>query len=605
MRFFDRFTGEEVNEPSDLFLPGRYRLLEPMLLNGHTQLHVGCLLLDDGSGAVLVQDVEYRFISSTLVDQQQTDFELATEAVISIADKVENTDGTDVSPMLPAEITAQCDLQELEHDLRKILLDGHLHSISDRPRRDLRYDDLVAPVARARRLSAKAINHLASHSHCWQQRTTNGVQPKKVLARVSEDDFAIYENRLYVRLLDRVDQHLTKRLARINSVNSRMERVLEFQGSEKTHFRLRKEICLLWGKSYLESLTDDCLSNGNAAVKELESQLRIIRGLKQRGIYSLIRGAAGVFTQIHRTNILNHDPHYRHLPPLWEKLNDERDDGHLAPQELLKKHQHLQHAYVSYIGVVTRSALQRYDLQRIDERFVFRWAGLNFELTLESDDWIVSSPDGSSLRIVPIVWTDVSVSVRHSSKQDLVVCYLGSSSDIESLEQLFVSPMDLYSVEKLGKVIDEWMLRRMLKGYGRILGPIPTSCMQVIASCGENFELVSETDIRVLAPIGPSKMVELSNSLRASANSKLANDVMTAIRQISVLSNLCGHEARFKRQKFQDFSVECDLCQTSWALKSEREKRYFSIWKKGALAIPEVGRFEWSGRDWLKFEINK
>ncbi|RQH04985.1 hypothetical protein D1Y85_16365 [Paraburkholderia dinghuensis] len=90
------------------------------------------------------------------------------------------------------------------------------------------------------------------------------------------------------------------------------------------------------------------LETGKLALAELESKLRTIRGLKQRGLYSLVPAASIVPAQIHRTNILNHDRHYHHLPPLWEKLKDDLRERLLPPEERLARQQQLQNAYVSY-----------------------------------------------------------------------------------------------------------------------------------------------------------------------------------------------------------------------------------------------------------------
>ncbi len=266
MRFLDRLTGGKLSHLPDAFLPGRYCLLEPLVVNGHSHLQAGDLLSDDGSGFIRIQDTESQVLSIDQTDDDQADSDLSAEAIISIAGKLSQANGLSVSPMLPAEMAAQCALEELERNLATVLRDGHLHSISDRPRRDLRYDDLVAPVARARRLATSALSHLASHSDCWQQRTLSGVQPRKVLARFSEDDYAIYENRLYKRLLDRLDRHLARRLARIRGVNARLARALEFQDSEQTHFRLRQDICRLWGESYLDDKTGMQLEAGKRAL---------------------------------------------------------------------------------------------------------------------------------------------------------------------------------------------------------------------------------------------------------------------------------------------------------------------------------------------------
>ena len=604
MIFLDRLTGGKLSELPDAFLPGRYCLLKPFVVNGHSHLQPGDLLSDDGSGVIRIQDAGRQVLSSEQTDDEQAESDLSAEAIVSIAGKLAHAQGANVSPMLPAEMAAQCALEEIERNLATVLRDGHLHSISDRPRRDLRYDDLVAPVARARRLATSALSHLASHSDCWQQRTLSGVQPRKVLARFSEDDYAIYENRLYKRLLDRLDRHLAKRLARIRGVNSRLERALEFQGSEQTHFRLRQDICRLWGESYLDDKTGMQLEAGKLALAELESQLRAVRGLKQRGLYSLVPAASVVPAQIHRTNILNHDPHYRHLPPLWEKLKDDREERLLAPEERLARQLQLQHAYGSYVGLVVRRALERYGLRSVDGRFVFSWAGRNFELEHDAHDLVVTQSGGSTLRIVPIAWFGASIKSGESLEPGRIVCWPGTSASVASPQYLPVSPLDLYVVEKVGHLIDEWMLRRLLEGHGRKLGPLPTPAKKLTEAWPEQFESISPTHVRLLAPIDNQKAAELRASLRGLANPQVEDAVGSAIEQVAALAQLCGHPARFEPGLQQDFYCQCASCQTTWSLKTTGKRRHFSMRPKGASTLSVTNSFAWSGRDWLEFDLD-
>jgi len=604
MRFLDRLTGGKLSDLPVAFLPGRYCLLEPLVVNGHSHLQPGDLLSDDGSGVIRIQDAERQVLSSEQADEDQADSDLSAEAIVSIAGKLAYAHDTNVSPMLPAEMAAQCALEELERNLATVLRDGHLHSISDRPRRDLRYDDLVAPVARARRLATSALSHLASHSDCWQQRTLSSVQPRKVLARFSEDDYAIYENRLYKRLLDRLDRHLARRLARIRGVNSRLERALEFQGSEQTHFRLRQDICRLWGESYLDDKTGMQLEAGKGALCELESQLRAIRGLKQRGLYSLVPAASVVPAQIHRTNILNHDPHYRYLPSLWEKLKDDREERLLPPEERLARQQQLQHAYVSYVGLVVRCALERYGLRSVDGKFVFGWAGRNFVLKHDAHDWVVTQSGGSTLRIVPIAWFGASIKSSESLEAGRIVCWPGSPTSVASPQRLPVSPLDLYVVEKVGKLIDEWLLRQLLLGHGRKLGPLPTPTKKLTEAWPEQFESISPTHVRLLAPIDAQKAAELKELLRGSANPQVENAIEIAIEQVTALAQLCGHTARLEPGQQQDFYCQCGTCQTTWSLKTTGKRRHFSLRPKGASTISETTGFVWSGRDWLEFDLD-
>lgn len=603
MRFLDRLTGEKLSHLPDAFLPGRYCLLEPLVVNGHSHLEPGDLITHDGSGFIRIQDTESQVLSIDQTDDDQADSDLSAEAIISIAGKLSHANGLSVSPMLPAEMAAQCALEELERNLATVLRDGHLHSISDRPRRDLRYDDLVAPVARARRLATSALSHLASHSDCWQQRTLSGVQPRKVLARFSEDDYAIYENRLYKRLLDRLDRHLSRRLARIRGVNARLARALEFQGSEQTHFRLRQDICRLWGESYLDDKTGMQLEAGKRALAEIECQLRAIRGLKQRGLYSLVPPASVIPAQVHRTNILNHDPHYRHLPPLWEKLKDDQEDRLLPPEERLARQLQLQLAYVSYVGLVIRRALERYGLRRADGNFVFSWAGRRFVLRRDVHDWVVTQSEGFTLRIVPIAWFGASINISESLEPGRIVCWPGMPTSVASPQSLPVSPLDLYVVEKVGKLIDEWMLRQLLQGHGRKLGPLPTPAKKLTETWPEQFESISPTHVRLLAPLDAQKAVKLKASLKDSANSQVEDAVGVAIEQVIALAQLCGHPARFERGQQQDFYCQCGTCQVSWSLNTTGKRRQFSMRPKGASNIPEANGFVWSGRDWLEFDL--
>ena len=613
MIFLDRLTGSKLSRLPDALLPGRYCLLEPLVVNGHSRLQPGDLLSDDGSGVIRIQDTESHVLAIDQSDDDQADSDLSAEAIISIAGKIAHARDANVSPMLPAEMAAQCALEELERDLAAVLRDGHLHSISDRPRRDLRYDDFVAPVARARRLATSALSHLASHSDCWQQRTLSGVQPRKVLARFSEDDYAIYENRLYKRLLDRLDRHLARRLARIRSVNARLARALEFQDSEQTHFRLRRDICRLWGESYLDDKTGMQLEAGKRALAEIESQLRAIRGLKQRGLYSLVPAASVVPAQIHRTNILNHDPHYRHLPPLWESLKDEREERQMKPEERLAKHRQLNLAYRDYVGLVLRRALERYVLQRSQgDCFEPGWAGMTFSVRQDGQDWLIINAYDETLRLIPIAWFGKNIAEGESLCSSHIVCWPGCSGpgcsdSISSRQRLAISPLDLYVVEKMGRLIDEWMIEQLIKGYAKKLGPLPTPVKQMTDGWPNNFESLSSTHVRLIEPLDSKQAEQIKLKLQESANKKIEIEVLTAVDQLTTLSGLCGrgHDVQFNANPNQGFYCRCRTCEATWSLNKLTDKRTFSMRPRGALDLPpSADGFNWSGRDWLDFDVS-
>ena len=184
------------------------------------------------------------------------------------------------------------------------------------------------------------------------------------------------------------------------------------------------------------------------------------------------------------------------------------------------------------------------------------------------------------------------------------MCWPGVPTSVASPQSLPVSPLDLYVVEKVGKLIDEWMLRQLLQGHGRKLGPLPTPAKRLTEAWPEQFESISSTHVRLLAPVDAQKAAELKASLKGSANSQVEDAVWDAIEQIATLAELCGHQARFVRGQQQDFYCQCGTCQATWSLKTTGKRRHFSMRPKGASAIPEDDGFLWSGRDWLEFDLD-
>jgi len=603
MRFVDRFTGQRITQLPSAILPGRYRLLETFVVNRHSELKAGQLLVDDGSDIFQLDDYEIRVEHLDKLDKEQVDSALTTESILAISRKLANEEISNVSPMLPPEMTKECQLEDLEVCLINVIKDKHLHSISERPRIDLRYDDFVAPVGRARRLASSALTHLASHSDCWQQRTLEGIRPRKILARFSEDDYALYENRLYKRLIDRLDRHLSKRLARIKGVNSRLEKALEFQDSEHVHHRLRNRICSLWGESYQDDDTGEKLEIGKDALSKLEPLLRTIKGLKQHGLYTSIPVASSVPDQLHRTNILNHDPHYRHLPVLWEKLKNDIDDRQLTPEEKLAQNNQLQDAYSEYVGLVIRRALERYRFHTKNEGTTFEWAGRSYSIKHRAYDWIIEDSTERALRLIPIAWFGTAIEDAELLDSGSILCWPGTDNSKTSSQQIPISPLDLYVVEKMGKLIDEWLLRPLIESYGQRLGPVPTPVKQLTEKWPDKFDHLSRTHVRLISPLNEEQKKEFLAALQSLANDNISAAIKSAVNIMTSLISLCGHATQLISND-EGFYCQCELCHTAWSLNTSGNKKIFKMNPKGDSNHSSSDAFLWSGRDSLYFEID-
>ena len=608
MKVLDRFTGRQLNALPSILMPGRYCLLDRGGCNGHP-LQADDLLLDDGSGVIQVGEAEHLFSRIELLDQDEPN--LTAEAIMTIADKMADGD-LNISPMLPSEIAAQCELNELERSLAEVLERGHLQFISDRPRMDLRYDNWVVPVARARRLATSALTHLASHSDCWQQRTLSGILPRKILTRFSEDDYAIYENRLYKRLLDKLERRLSRRIKTIKDLIKKFEEVdnfQNFQDPEKTHFRLRYDICKLWGEVYQDDNTGTRLKSGKDTLGQLKKKWRTIRSLRQceQGLYRQIPANAAVPTEIHRTNILNHDPHYRHLPPLWEMLQINQKDEQLTREQRLARQQKLQSAYSDYVGLVlTRALEERYELSIQGGQLTFTGASKKFLVKPDQLNWIIVSAqdEGQRLELIPIAWFGALPEDQQFTNSNRIICWPGHAASRMGSHSLWITPMDLWVVENMGRLIDQWLLRQLLKAYGSLLGPLPTPVKQLTDRWPEQFKSISHTHVQLIEPLDEEQISELGGLLEESASPQVIENINSAISTMDALSRLCDHEPRFEPNGPEGFYCRCETCQITWSLRTSGNKKFFSKRPDRASTIGADEGFTWAGRDWLDIEID-
>lgn len=602
--FRDRFSHLDLETlPLDA-LPGRYCVARPFLLNGHSKLNVDDLLLDDGSGVIRVNGEDIRLATMSATDEESADRDLCESAILSISHALLN-DVLPVSPVLPSSLLHQFELGELEMNLEETLQAGHLHAISDRPKIDLRYDDMVAPVARVRRMAGGALVHLASHSDCWQRRTLGGIHPRRILGRFSEDDHAIYENRLYKSLLDRLDRYISRRLARIASVRRRLQEALDFQNSENVYYLLREDICTLWGEAFSDiSLISSRLDAGVRSLLRIRRMQRDIRGLRQKGLYKHLDGVSEVSLHLHRTNILNHDPHYRHLPRLWDQVRHEEGGLQVSPEDKPERSRRLQKAYSDYIGLVLRKSLEKYGFFSSGGAEEFRWAGSLFSVIRTGLDWVLTEGEGKrSLRFIPMAWFGDIVADNLHVDDGCFVCWPGNTGSLSFGRFMRVSPLDLYVVERFGRSLDEWMLKLLVGSYGQKLGPLPRDVKALVDGWSEQFFSHSSTHSSLIAPLDVEKIAVLRNRVGKDCNEKVGGQIMLAVEQMTAMSNLCGcGNAYFGRNGIHGFYCCCNTCGKRWSLGVSDGNMLFEMSPDSAPECSSDQEFAWGGRHWLHFE---
>ncbi|WP_138441369.1 hypothetical protein [Marinobacter alexandrii] len=581
--WLDRLTGERRKDLPEVIGSGRY-LAEAKLTDQHkVGPGAGSLLVDDGSEVAIVdgQRKSFRLPARSLAQKVEL-FERILDTIDSSIDNETEL----ASPLMPEGVVNEdSHLNSFDSKLLKIIGAGHLHQISMRPRLDLHYEDEVTDVARAKRLAKGALVHLASHSECWQRQTLSGVIPKRVKARFSEDDFNIYENRVYARLLDKIEQYLSKRVGTLRQLQTAVSEALEFYGANDLHHRLTEEICRLWGKAFTQDSTSKASEQLTKTLEQLENALGIVRGLKQRGLYLLVSRAAQIGDGLHLTNILSHDQHYRHLPILWNELRNVIGGKRTTPDERRELNEGLNRAYSRYAGLVLRHALTPY----LGNEFSSNWAGLNLKLKQVGLDWqLLLSPSDSNraervlLEIVP--WMGLSdrpedvqadqnderLSARILAWPNLSDDRLYSGEDAIDGVWVQLSPFDLYGVERFGRLVDQLLQRELVSGYGRPIIKVPTRSLEVAENVKRLAVNREKYQIRVLEALSPVDLSNVERSLESENAAAQASELDRRHQEIVALQKcpVCAGSVKVIHQEPSGFVADCGPCKTKRYLRS-------------------------------------
>lgn len=304
------------------------------------------------------------------------------------------------NPLVPNSVfDSETQLKPLEKMLQEVIEKGHLHHIAYNPRMDMRYDEELVDVSRAKKISNNAHRYLAGHSETWQQRSLVGIRPKKVLSKVSDDELLIYENKVFAQLLDKLRFYVASRLNDLIQQQSNLQAALNLGDSSETYYKLSHELCELWADNLTADETENILSQLEETILYNQQLLSTIKKLQSSGLYVQIPPPhRKVADQLHKTNILNYDQHYRHLNRLWSTLYEQKNKTP-SFKEKIESYWKFQYEYAeeyslliilkafSSLGFQISKILDQssaYSLQRGSLRFALK---LDEELTI----WKISS----------------------------------------------------------------------------------------------------------------------------------------------------------------------------------------------------------------------
>ncbi|NEC64952.1 DUF2357 domain-containing protein [Streptomyces sp. SID9727] len=192
---------------------------------------------------------------------------------------------------------------------------GALRAVCHRPYTRLRTVEEVVPTSRVRSIASGAPARLASRPEDWASHTLAGVRPSRLLARRSEEDADIYENRVAVAVLDVMRSHLQQRITQLRDLSRMTDDVHGLlMTSEKTSWRARRDLARL-----LRNIEDSGRQRAVAGtrLRTLESLLAIVEVMLSSPLARAVDHRSAP-RELHPTNLFSSDPHYRRVASLWQ-----------------------------------------------------------------------------------------------------------------------------------------------------------------------------------------------------------------------------------------------------------------------------------------------
>lgn len=488
MKVYDLVTGERVDLPSTAIQSGRYRLTQNCILNGDVKISQGTVLWRSGEGTASLTSedqpeirVPVNFIYLPFKPTSRSVVDLSIAAVVD-GWSVDGNASDLPSPILPSVLRDRMEMMHPEPDLEQALASGQWDEVSVRPRLDMHYVPETLPVARAKRVETSAVAHLSQHSELWARRSISGVIPAKVLARVSEDDHAIYENIVFARLLDGCARWLDGRISEVRAIKDGKRIAMQLEKGDERHRLLTSRICALWGKAWFSEAEDSHATLDTLdTLDRLERMRAHVERLRHSGVYMRIPRSARVALALRSTNIFQYDKRYRELRPFWDALVNAKAREKISESVCYEALAERQAAFLRYVLLLIRYALRDMGASEVGsagrQHRVGPWdLEIDAEHTGEIRIMILSSKKLMQERtLVPLLTKEDEVVCRDPNRslfyaEDLVAA--DSIAD-EDQDPRVLNPFKFFAVERIRKILEHDICRIFLAQYPPVVDRVP------------------------------------------------------------------------------------------------------------------------------------
>ena len=368
MKLRDRMSGAEVELPPNPCLFGRWIFSESGLRLNDSRVESGDALVPGTPGhwtLVRPNDISPlrgHFFADGGLEQQDAAALLELGRILDSETAGGWLEWSDRSPLAPG-LEEALQPHPLEQHIGRESM--HLRTVCSDPRTHVRLETERVLVSRARKLAGSAPAWLSAHTEDWSHRTIVGVQPRRILADVREEEWEIYENCLTVRLIDQLVTWLRQRIAEIRRVREGIFAPLDALGSSakmSSASRHRTErLFRMWGGAWADH--QRVAQRVARALDRLEQLLYPLLGLMDSPLYRRVSRRARVPRALRITNLFRNDPHYRGVARLWDHWSRLAQPRAPSSSELSEQNQKIHRAFIAWSTLLVVRACEQLRLK--------------------------------------------------------------------------------------------------------------------------------------------------------------------------------------------------------------------------------------------------
>ena len=576
--WYDRFSGKRGKLPVGSVINGQFSILERDLFNGHSRLDPGSLLLNDGTNKFNVRSSFGHFETSKTLNADTTEFEILEHAILEYKDAV--TNGNKRSFLIPEKLLARFELTPFEELLSDVLKKGHLQEIARRPRLELKYEEHLLPVSRAKKIPSSADIHLASHSQHWQTRTLTGVIPKKILSLESEDELNIYENRVYVKIISLSETYLLKRIAEVKRLEGIFREAINFQNAESIYFELRQCIFKMWGEGFSDP-QDAGRNTGHieTTLQILMSMLKKIRGLKNSQLYRSLSPNLQVSLKINMTNVLSHDQHYRHVARLWESWLETLKSNGITPEFIFNQNKNIAESYIQYGYDLIKRTLHEIGFKENKDGSLSRADVTNLSIAIDENSEIVLNRNMSKLYFIPFASNAIlDKNIGEALGKDRFLLTLSRQND-EIYNAVWCAPTNFYSLESIAKLVSEWLIKETYKPLTAHVRNLPRLLIDELKTINDGQWRFQNNEMSIYKPylsLVPRISKFLSINRKDVSIQKSGKEINELAHSFDNLLNCptCGvkvNESQWLVRDNGSFAINQSNCQHQWKVNQQSD----------------------------------